>query len=233
MLSILFENDEILVVDKPAGLPAQPGERVGSSVISVVERELGFSPFPIHRLDKETAGCMMLAKTAAAASRWSGLLAERNVGKYYRAICAGGPAGDRGSYDDTLLIGGKPMSALTSYACLARFGSTEGADRAAGQDPGAYADLPPFSLLELSLGTGRTHQIRRHMAMHGHPILGDDKYGDFPLNRRLRKQAGVKHLLLWSCRLELPGYPPIRASLPPHFADFLGRWPDAPRSEVH
>ena len=232
MLPILFENDEILVVDKPAGLPAQPGERVGSSVISVVEKELGFPPFPIHRLDKETAGCMMLAKNAAAASRWSALLAERDVGKYYRAVCAGGPASDQGRYDDPLLISGKPTSALTRFACLARFGSLEEASPISGAAETPRAGQPAFSLLELSLGTGRNHQIRRHMAMHGHPILGDDKYGDFPLNRRLRKQAGVKHLLLWSCRLELPGYPPIRASLPPHFADFLGRWPDAPRSEV-
>jgi len=220
MLPILFENDEIFVVDKPAGLPAQPGERVGSSVVSVAEKELGFAPFPIHRLDKETAGCMMLGKNARAAARWSALLAERDIGKYYRAICAGGPSGNSGGYDDALAIGGKAMTALTRFTCLARFGS--------------LGDLrPAFSLLELSLGTGRTHQIRRHMAMHGHPILGDDKYGDFPLNRQLRKQVGVKRLLLWSCRLELPGYPPIRASLPPHFADFLGRWPDAPRSEAH
>ncbi len=222
MLPVLFENDEIIVVDKPAGLPAQPGERVGSSVISVVEKELGFAPFPIHRLDKETAGCMLLARTARAASVWSARLAEREVGKYYQAICSGGPDRDRGSYDDDLLIGDKPMSALTRYACLSRFGSLE-----------EGAAQPAFSLLELSLGTGRTHQIRRHMAMHCHPILGDDKYGDFPLNRRLRKLAGVKHLLLWSCRLELPSYPPIRASMPPHFAEFLGRWPDAPRCEVH
>lgn len=233
MLPILFENDEIIVVDKPAGLPAQPGERVGSSVISVVEKELGFAPFPIHRLDKETAGCMMLAKNARAASAWSAFLMERDIGKYYRAICSGGPVSDRGSYDDALPIAGKAMSALTRYACLARFGSLEQDGPAGSQPPAPAPARPAFSLLELSLGTGRTHQIRRHLAMHGHPILGDDKYGDFPLNRRLRKQAGVKHLLLWSCRLELPGYPPIRASLPSHFTDFLGRWPDAPRSEVH
>ena len=82
MLPILFENDEIIVVDKPAGLPAQPGERVGSSVISVVEKELGFAPFPIHRLDKETPGCRMLAKNARAASTWSAFQAERDIGKY-------------------------------------------------------------------------------------------------------------------------------------------------------
>ena len=59
---------------------------------------------------------MMLAKNARAASTWSAFLAERDIGKYYRAICSGGPARDRGSYDDTLLIAGKPMSALTRYA---------------------------------------------------------------------------------------------------------------------
>ena len=211
MIPILFENDEILIVDKPAGLPAQPGERVGSSVISVVESELGFSPFPLHRLDKETAGCMMLAKSASAASRWSILLGERGIGKFYRAICFGSPSLDRGNYADDLSIGGKNLSALTRYACLARFGAA-----------------PAYSLLELELGSGRTHQIRRHTAMHGHPILGDDKYGNFMLNRQLKKTMGVKHLLLWACRLEIPGYPPLPSSLPPHFSDFLGRCPDAP-----
>ncbi|HWR12779.1 MAG TPA: RNA pseudouridine synthase [Rectinemataceae bacterium] len=215
MIPILFENDEILIVDKPAGLPAQPGERVGSSVISVVESELRFSPFPIHRLDKETAGCMMLAKNASAASRWSSLLGERGIGKYYRAICAGSPRRDAGSYSDDLSIGGKYLGALTRYTCLARFVSVQDA-------------APAYSLLELELGSGRTHQIRRHMAMHAHPILGDDKYGDFALNRLLKKTMGVRHLLLWACRLEIPGYPPIRASLPPYFSDFLGLWPDAP-----
>lgn len=227
MIPILFENDEILIVDKPAGLPAQPGERVGSSVISVVESELGFSPFPIHRLDKETAGCMMLAKNASAASRWSILLGERGIGKFYRAICFGSPSRDRGSYTDDLSIGGKNLSALTRYTCLAQFGSTQDAE--AGATPGAKASAAPaYSLLELELGSGRTHQIRRHMAMHGHPILGDDKYGNFSLNRQLKKTMGVKRLLLWACRLEIPGYPPLRSSLPPHFSDFLGRCPDAP-----
>lgn len=227
MIPILFENDEILIVDKPAGLPSQPGERVGSSVISVVERDMRFSPFPVHRLDKETAGCMMLAKNASAASRWSILLGERSIGKFYRAICFGSPSLDRGSYVDDLSIGGKSLSALTRYACLARFGSTRDAET--GAAPGTEAGaMSAYSLLELELGSGRTHQIRRHMAMHGHPILGDDKYGNFMLNRQLKKTMGVKHLLLWACRLEIPGYPTLRSSLPPHFSDFLGRCPDAP-----
>jgi len=219
MIKILFENDEILIVDKPAGLASQPGERVGSSVLSVVEREQRFKPFPVHRLDKETAGCMMLAKNAAAASRWSALLGERSIGKFYRAICAGAPLKDKGSYSDDLVTGGKVSTALTHYTCMARFGEIPGRKSA-------------FSLLELELGSGRTHQIRRHAAMHGHPLLGDDKYGDFPLNRQLKKSAGLRHLLLWACSLEIPGQSPVRASLPPHFSDFLERWPDAPGMEV-
>ena len=219
MIHALYESEELLIVDKPAGLPAQPGERVGSSVISVVEKDFGFVPFPIHRLDKETAGCMMLAKSAEAASRWSAKLGERSVRKFYLAVCAGGPASDKGIYTDDLIIGGKPLTARTYYTCLARFGE-EGDGKKA------------YSLLEAELGSGRTHQIRRHMAMHGHPILGDDKYGDFALNRQLKKTLGLKHLLLWASRLEIPGYSPVKSPMPPHFAQFLGRWPDISINEV-
>ncbi len=218
MIGILFENEEILIVDKPSGLPSQPGERVCNSVLSVVERDLGFVPFPVHRLDKETSGCMILAKSAAAASAWSAKLEGRGIRKFYRAVCSGTTASARGNYSDDLLVGGKPLSALTRYRRLARFGEYDGIS-------------PAFSLLELELGSGRTHQIRRHMAMHGHPILGDDRYGDFPLNRRLKKTVGLKHLLLWACRLEIPGQSPILSSVPLHFAEFLRAWPDAPLND--
>ena len=234
MIDILFEDDEILVIDKPAGLPSQPGEKVGSSVIDAVERDFGFPPFLVHRLDKDTAGCMMVAKSAGSASRWSSLLAEKTVRKIYGAICAGGPARDTGRYVDPLLIGGKSQSATTWYACLARFGSEGGENRDGGNQGGENqgGGDKAFSLLRLELGSGRTHQIRRHMSLHGHPVLGDDKYGDFSLNRRMKKSFGLRRLLLWAGLLEIPGLPPIRASVPPHFTDFLGRWPDAPKLEV-
>lgn len=218
MIDILYESDEILVVDKPAGLASQPGERVGSSVLSVVERELHFVPLPVHRLDKDTAGCMMLAKNPAAAAKWSELLASRAVRKVYWAVCDGGPGHDEGTYSDMLEMDGKRQKAITHYRCLSRFGVNGDGNLA-------------FSLLELELGSGRTHQIRRHMAIHGHPILGDDKYGNFVLNRRLKKETGLKHLLLWARRLELPGEILVGASLPLHFSDFLKKWPDSPGPE--
>ena len=83
-----------------------------------------------------------------------------------------------------------------------------------------------FSQLELELGTGRMHQIRRHLASIGHPILGDDKYGDFTLNKGLRKERGLKRLLLHSSRLIIPeslcGFTlDASAPLPEHFEGFI------------
>jgi 23S rRNA pseudouridine955/2504/2580 synthase len=70
------------------------------------------------------------------------------------------------------------------------------------------------------------------MAMHGHPVLGDDKYGNFALNRSLKKAYGLRNLLLWACRLDIPGYPPIESPMPRHFSQFLGHWPDISLREV-
>jgi 23S rRNA pseudouridine955/2504/2580 synthase len=107
---------------------------------------------------------------------------------------------------------GGEKSAETSWRLVGSFG-----------EPAA----PHFSYLELELGTGRTHQIRLHLAQHGLPILGDDKHGDFRLNKVLRKEAGLKRLCLVSWSLELPGETKVFASLPEHFADFFARFPDA------
>jgi 23S rRNA pseudouridine955/2504/2580 synthase len=219
MIPLLYENEDILVIDKPAGLPAQPGEAVGSCVVSVLERDLGFTPFLVHRLDKETAGCMVLARSSAAAARFSALIRDRDLVKTYRAICSGRPQSDRGTYRDPLFVSGKSQTAATSYRLKAGFGVSEAWPRG-------------FSFVEFELGTGRTHQIRRHCALHAHPILGDDKYGDFALNRGLKKALGVKGLLLWSREIVVPGLPRIRSSAPFGFLDFLGKFDDAPSAEV-
>jgi 23S rRNA pseudouridine955/2504/2580 synthase len=219
MIPLLYEDEDILVIDKPAGLSAQPGEAVGACVVSVVERDLGFTPFLVHRLDKETAGCMVLARSSAAAARFSILVRDRDLVKTYRAICSGRPRLDRGTYRDPLVISGKNQTAATSYRLKAAFGAAEAWPKG-------------FSLMEFELGTGRTHQIRRHCALHAHPILGDDKYGDFALNHGLKKALGVKGLLLWSREIVVPGLPRIRSSAPPGFLDFLGKFDDAPSPEV-
>jgi 23S rRNA pseudouridine955/2504/2580 synthase len=97
---------------------------------------------------------------------------------------------------------------------------------------GAASAAGPFSYLELELGTGRGHQIRIHLAAHSLPILGDDRHGDFPLNRALRKEAGLRRLLLVAWSLDLPGGARVRASVPTYLSGFLSLFPGAPAAEV-
>jgi 23S rRNA pseudouridine955/2504/2580 synthase len=237
MLSALYEDDEILVIDKPPGLPSQPGEGVRVSVVEAVERDFGFRPFLVHRLDKETAGCLVVARDARAASKWSRLLESRELGKTYRAIVSGIPEGREGRFSDPVPTKGGAKAASTSWRLLGSFGGVKAGASAAvpGADAGGPGSLsssrnaaPRFSYLELELGTGRMHQIRIHLAGHGLPILGDDRHGDFALNKALRKEAGLKRLLLVAWSLALPGGPLVRAALPEHFAAFIARFPDAP-----
>jgi 23S rRNA pseudouridine955/2504/2580 synthase len=221
MISALYEDGEILVLDKPSGLPSQPGEGVRISVVEAVERDFGFRPFLVHRLDKETAGCLIVARSAAAAGRWSRLIESRELRKTYRAVVSGAPQGASGRFSDPVSTRGGEKAASTEWRLLGSFGLADGA--AAGE-----ASAKRFSYLELELGTGRTHQIRLHLASHGLPILGDDRHGDFALNKLLRKEAGLKRLLLLSWSLVLPGGQVVRASLPEHFSAFFARYPDAP-----
>jgi 23S rRNA pseudouridine955/2504/2580 synthase len=216
MIGALFEDEEILVIDKPAGLPSQPGEGVRVSLVEAVERDFGFRPFLVHRLDKETAGCLVVAKSSEAAAKWSRQVESRGLRKIYRAVVAGAPEASAGRFSDPVRERGEEMSASTSWLLLGSFGS--------------QARL--FSYLELELDTGRTHQIRLHLAAHGMPILGDDRHGDFALNKALRKERGLRRLLLVAWSLDLPGGERIRASVPEHLAAFLASFPDAPSPEV-
>jgi 23S rRNA pseudouridine955/2504/2580 synthase len=211
MIEALYEDDEILVLDKPAGLPSQLGEGVRVSVVEAVERDFGFRPFLVHRLDKETAGCLVVARSSTAAAKWACLVESRELRKKYRAVVSGAPGAAAGRFADPVRTGEGEKPASTAWRLL---GSFEG-----------------YSFLELELETGRRHQIRLHLAAHGMPILGDDRHGDFALNRRLRREADLRRLLLVSWSLELPGGRLVRASVPEHFADFLSRFPDAPRPE--
>jgi 23S rRNA pseudouridine955/2504/2580 synthase len=214
MIAALYEDGEILVLDKPAGLPSQGGEGVRVSVVEAVERDFGFRPFLVHRLDKETAGCLVVARTGAAAAKWSRLIETRELRKTYRALVSGAPTAPSGLYDDPLPGKKGERAASTSWRLIGSFGAA------------------PYSCLELELGTGRTHQIRIHLAAHGLPILGDDRYGDFALNKLLRKEFALKRLFLVAWSLVLPGGRRVAASLPEHFSAFLARFPDAPSMET-
>jgi 23S rRNA pseudouridine955/2504/2580 synthase len=217
-IEVLFENDRCLALNKPAGLAVQGGERVGVSLDTLLAAEWSPRPLLVHRLDKDTSGVILVAKNREAAALFSALFSGRSgdagsqgIRKQYLAVCAGIPHPEAGIIETDLEVRGTARKARTVYKRLS---------------PGSFAPDdtagPDFSLLELELGTGRIHQIRRHLASLGTPILGDDKYGDFALNKRLRKERGLKRLLLHSARLVIPeslcGFPlDVSAPLPEYF----------------
>lgn len=220
MIAKLFENDEILILDKPAGLAVQPGEGVRVSLVEAVERDFGFRPFLVHRLDKETSGLIIVAKNSRSASLWSRSIESRQIAKFYRAVTSAGLSGESGVMREPVSVRGESLAAETGWRLLARFGAESA--------PGARG----FSYLELALGTGRTHQIRLHLAQASSPILGDDRHGDFALNKALRKARGLRRLLLLAYRLVLPDGFSVVAPIPEHFRSFFASFPDAPDPEL-
>jgi 23S rRNA pseudouridine955/2504/2580 synthase len=210
-LDIIYEDNSCLVINKPAGLAVQGGKGVAVSLDSILTQTRTERPLLVHRLDRDTSGLILVAKTKAAASAFSRLFAEKTVVKRYLAICKGRPLEPEGVIRDELSIHGSVKKSETRYRLLSREGELF---------------LPETSLLELELGTGRMHQIRRHLAMNGNPILGDDKYGDFELNHLLRKTKKLRHLLLHASRLIIPQTPDgprldLTAPLPEYFEGFL------------
>ncbi|MDR2534578.1 MAG: RluA family pseudouridine synthase [Treponema sp.] len=206
-IPILFENEDCIIFNKPAGLPVQGGAGINVSLDQILTETQRPRLLLVHRLDKDTSGVILVAKHKQAAARFSGLFSKtRGIAKYYLGVCAGTPQKDPGTIRLALEIRGASKQAETAYKRLS-----------GNQD---------WSLLELELGTGRMHQIRRHLALIGNPLLGDDKYGNFSLNKELRKTKGLKRLLLHASRLvgaeTSVGFPlDITAPLPDYFNSFL------------
>ena len=211
-----------MILNKPSGLSVQGGEGVKFSLDSWLSENFSPRPLLVHRLDKDTSGLILVAKTKEAARYYSCLFSGESGGKnkpvkkYYLGVCSGIPEVQSGAINSGLRTPGKgkiktEKEAETHYRVL-----TSGS-----------AGFVPCSLLELELKTGRMHQIRRHLLRFGHPVLGDDKYGDFLLNKKLKKAFMLKHLLLHAYRLILPSLsaPPLeldlKAPLPEYFLSFL------------
>ena len=219
-IPVLFENDSCFVFDKPAGLAVQGGEGIKVSLDSILSENIPSRPHLVHRLDRDTSGVILVAKTKEAAAGFSLLFSgQKNPGKknchavkQYLGICNGVPGPEQGVIRLSLDIRGQEKESETFYKKL---------------KSGTSGEMT-FSLLELELGTGRMHQIRRHLALNGNPLLGDDKYGDFPLNKKLRQNLGLKNLLLHASRLVISPFPEllpegldVQAPLPPYFSTFL------------
>ena len=210
---ILFIDAEALVIDKPAGLPVTP-VRDGSLSLDNYLQSLAFGfkrwPQPVHRLDRDTSGCLLLARNPKAHKRYAAAFEAGEVAKLYLAVLDGEPAADEGVID----------------LPLAKVSSREAGWRIVADPKGkpavtrwqVVARIEGRALLAFRPTTGRTHQLRVHTATGlGIPIAGDPVYG-----------KGGAAMLLHAAALTLPrtGKAPIHAAapLPPSFGAFMGRW---------
>ena len=207
--AILFEDGEALVIDKPAGLPIERPRKGGPSLEDHLDAlKLGFQrpPVPVHRIDTDTSGCLLLARNPKALKRFNRAFEERQVGKRYLGVFDGVPQGEEGTIELALakissaekgwrmIAAKKGKRAVTHWRVLdARDGRT---------------------LIEFAPETGRTHQIRIHaLAGLGAPLLGDPVYGNGKgAPRTMLHAAGII--------FEREGKPPIEAHapLPPDIA---------------
>ena len=180
---VVHEDDQLLVIDKPAGVAVHGGSGVAFGVIEQLRRARPEARFLelVHRLDKETSGLLLLAKKRSALTALQAQFRDRATGKRYLALVAGAwPPGQK--VIDIALHKGLDAKGERHVRVVA-------ADHADGRRSislvRVMTSYARFSLLEVTLKTGRTHQIRVHLAHHGHPIVGDPKYGDFALNREM------------------------------------------------
>jgi len=208
---ILFEDDHVLVIDKPAGVAVHGGSGVSFGVIEQLRMARPEAKFLelVHRLDRDTSGILLIAKKRSALTRLQSQFRERETGKTYLALVAGNWPANKKVLD-------KP---LYKYLLPAKDGSAGEGERRVKVVPRSDPEGMPsvtlvkvrasqstaFSLLEVTIKTGRTHQIRVHLASEGHPIAGDDKYGDFGLNKQLLQSGprpALKRMFLHAWRLQ-------------------------------
>jgi 23S rRNA pseudouridine955/2504/2580 synthase len=192
---ILLEDDALLAIDKPPGLAAHGGSGISSGAIERMRAERPQARFLelVHRLDRDTSGVLLLAKKRSALTRMHAQIRAGMVRKWYLVLVKGNWTGGR---RDVRLS-------------LNRYLTPAGERRVNVTDDGvpSHTAFRPvravsgYTLLEAELFTGRTHQIRVHLSHLGFPIAGDDKYGDFALNKSLQKD-GLKRMFLHAERLE-------------------------------
>ncbi len=205
-VEIIYENQEILLINKEAGISVQGGAGIAHTLDEELSKQLGYKIFLVHRLDKETSGLMVVAKSPQAANKWISLIASKQVKKEYTAVCFGlpqinGKTAMSGTLRDSVTKAGREMSAVTNFNVLA-FKEIDLPKPAESEN-----DLPDekivLSLVHLTLGTGRMHQIRIHLAKAFAPIVQDDKHGNFKLNKKVRR-LGLKKLCLASTKITIP-----------------------------
>ncbi len=189
---VVFEDEFLIAIDKPAGVAVHGGSGVSSGVIEQLRQARPAAKFLelVHRLDKETSGLLLIAKKRSALVALQDQLRQRETGKTYAA----------------LVIGAWPAARKVIDVALHKFLTPEGERRvhavAEDSDDGKRSitlvriaqQFDGFTLLDVTIKTGRTHQIRVHLTHEGHPIVGDEKYGDYALNKSMARGDAVRGL---------------------------------------
>ena len=230
---ILLEDECLIALDKPAGVAVHGGSGVSFGVIEQLRRARPQAKFLelVHRLDRDTSGILLVAKKRSALIHLQNQFRERETGKIYLALVQGAWPANKKVLDKPLVkfllpgVDGKEgerrvkvtskddpdgMKSVT----LVKVAGVISIPPSVGSMPPSVGSMPSpsgggkalaMTLLEVTLKTGRTHQIRVHLASEGHPIAGDDKYGDFEWNKALQKQ-GLKRMFLhaWQLRFSHP-----------------------------
>ncbi len=202
-IPILFEDGEALVIDKPAGLPIERPRRGGGSLEDHFEAlKLGFqrAPVPVHRIDTDTSGCLLLARNPKSLKRYAKCFEDRVVEKRYLGVLSGVPADSEGTIELSL---SKISSAEKGWRMIA---ARKGKPSITHWR--VLHEIDGRALLEFRPETGRTHQIRVHcQAGLGMPLLGDPVYGN---------GKGAPRTMLHAAALSVPrdGKPPVAATAP-------------------
>jgi 23S rRNA pseudouridine955/2504/2580 synthase len=222
--AIVFEDARLLAVNKPSGIASHGGSGISFGAIEILRalrpRE---SLELVHRLDRDTSGVLVLARKRSALAELQALMRGEGEGGIRKRYLA-------------LLVGRMPDGTMSVDLPL-QVGLRQGGERHVQVGDGGKPSLSHFRVLErrgghswceVRIDTGRTHQIRVHAAHIGHPVAGDDKYGDPQANRRLREQAGLRRLFLHAASLEFAldgGRSPyvINAPLAPELVEVLDR----------
>lgn len=215
-LEIIYEDDHILLVNKPMGMLTQKAQPSDVSLNEYVlgylqqsgawneETSAGFHPSVCNRLDRNTSGIVVCGKSLAGLQQMAEVLRDRSMHKYYQCLV-------NGQMKDSRRIEGYLWKNPATNKVAVYTDEREGAQRIVTE----YCPLKVYkdcTLLEVCLITGRSHQIRAHLASVGHPIIGDYKYGIRKVNDVYQKKYGLSGQLLHSCRLELPDMkPPMEA----------------------
>ena len=207
-LDILYEDDDILLVNKPAGMLSQKAEAKDISLVEHLisyllesgqltrENLKSFKPSICNRLDRNTSGLVVCGKSLKGLQTMGQLFKERTLKKYYRCIVAGNVT-EKQYVKGYLIKDEKKNQVTVSDTYFPESQEIETEYRPIQQ-------LKQGTLLEVHLITGKTHQIRAHLASQGHAIIGDYKYGSREINDRYKKEYQLSHQLLHAYRLEVP-----------------------------